>query len=282
MRLVRRLYSRASLICLIPEYCFMEEDINALLEKIYAEKNIDFSGYKKSSLKRRIARRLEVAKVASIDAYLRLLDSLPREYEELLETMLIKETTFFRDPEVFEEIRKTVLPAILAGKKKGDAVRTWCAGCAMGEEAYSIAMLLAEARGFQDYYPKLYATDLSQKALKTARQGKYSSDKLKAVPGEMAAKYFPGGRVKEELRRMVIFGKHDLTSDPPISNLDLLLCRYTLMYFTSELQRKVFAMLHYALRRGGFLVIGRSETLSKNAEELFETFNAEHRIYHRL
>ncbi len=261
----------------------MKEDFNTLLEKLYTEKNIDFRGYKKSSLKRRIARRLEVAKVASIDEYLRLIEAQPQEYEELIETLLIKETTFFRDPEVFEEVRKVVLPAIIAGKKKGDAVRTWCAGCAMGEEAYSTAMLLAEelGSGIQEHQLKLYATDLSQKALKTARQGKYSSDKLKAVPREMAAKYFSGGKVKEELRRMVIFGKHNLASDPPISNLDLLLCRYTLMYFASELQRKVFAMLHYALRRGGFLVIGRSETLSKNAEELFETVSAQNRIYRK-
>lgn len=111
----------------------MEEDFNILLEKLYTEKNIDFRGYKKSSPKRRIARRLEVAKVASIDEYLRLLDSL-----------LIKETAFFRDSEVFEEIRKTVLPAILAGKKKGEAIRIWCPGCATREEAYSMAMLLAE------------------------------------------------------------------------------------------------------------------------------------------
>lgn len=271
----------ANLISLLPDYFSM--DLSALLETLYAEKGIDFRGYKKSSLKRRLRRRLEIAKASSIKEYLRLVEASPQEYEELVETLLVKETSFFRDPEVFEELRKTVLPDVLSGKKKGE-IRIWCPGCATGEEAYSVAMLLAEelASLLHQHELKLYATDLSPRALKAARLGKYSDDKLEALPAELAEKYFPGGRVTEGLRRTVIFGRHNLVSDPPIANLDLLLCRYVLIYFNSKLQREVFGKLHYALREGGFLVLGKSEALPRGMETLFEAVSPGLRIYSKL
>jgi two-component system CheB/CheR fusion protein len=262
----------------------VETDINALLDKVKLRKNIDFSGYKKSSIKRRIARRCELTKAASLEEYLRFLENEPEEYDKLIETLLIKETGFFRDREVFDEIRKTVLPGILAYKRPGEPLRIWCPGCATGEEAYSIAMLLIEELGpdLSEYQLKLYATDLSNKALQTARRGRYTPDKLKALPQELKKKYFEKKRVTEELRRKVIFGRHNLVSDPPISNIDLLLCRYVLIYFTFKLQRKVFEKLHYALRKGGFLVLGKSEALPKAMETLFDEVSPTLRIYRKI
>ncbi len=262
----------------------MEDDINTLLKKIRLRKNIDFSGYKKSSLKRRIARRRELTKATSLEEYLHLLEDSPEEYDKLIETLLIKETAFFRDYMVYEEIRDTIIPEIIARKKEGDPLRIWCPGCATGEEAYSIALLLAEELGtsLQDYQLKLYATDLSDKALQIARRGMYSREKLEALPKELRKKYFRGDRVKEELRRMVIFGKHNLVDDPPISNIDLLLCRYVLIYFTFDLQRQVFKKLHYALRKGGYLVLGKSEALSKGMESLFNEISPALRVYRKI
>jgi two-component system CheB/CheR fusion protein len=262
----------------------VSEDIAPLLEKIRLKKHIDFRGYKKSSLKRRIARRRERTKTTSMKEYLSLLNAFPDEYEELIESLLIKETAFFRDHEVFEEIRNTVLPDILEVKKIGEEVRIWCSGCATGEEAYSIAMLLAEDYGplLAGFTLKLYVTDLSRKALQVARRGGYTHDSLRAVPEELKRKYFFDGRVTEGLRQMIIFGRHDLVSDPPISNIDLLICRHVLIYFTYSLQRKVFDKLFYALRSGGILILGKSETLPKDMERLFKIVSSPLRIYQKL
>lgn len=266
------------------DYYSVEEDLNALLKKVRLRKSIDFSGYKKSSLKRRIARRRELTKAASMEEYLHLIEAVPEECEKLIETLLIKETAFFRDPAVFEEIRENLLPRILGGKKPGDSLRIWCPGCATGEEAYSIAMLLAEELGpaMEEYQLKLYATDLSNNALQAARRGEYSQERLEALPEELRRRYFRDGRVKDELRRLVIFGKHNLVEDPPISNIDLLLCRYVLIYFTFDLQRKVFEKLHYALRKGGFLVLGKSEALPKGMESFFDEVSPVLRVYRKF
>ncbi len=205
-----------------------------------------------------------------IDSYLDYIDFLevhPDEFDPLFNTVLINVTSFFRDPQAWQALSEQILPRILEAKAEDQPMRCWSAGCASGEEAYTLAMLLAEAVGEQQFRQrvKIYATDVDEEALAQARQGSYTADAVAALPAGMLAKYFEPAAdrfvFRPDLRRSLIFGRHDLVQDAAISRLDLLVCRNTLMYFNSETQAKILARFHFALRPSGYLLLGKAETL---------------------
>jgi two-component system CheB/CheR fusion protein len=242
-------------------------DLENLLEYIKRNRGFDFSGYKRASLTRRIRKRMQSIGVESYSDYLDYLEVHPDEFVELFNTILINVTTFFRDPQAWEYIASGIIPQIIASKQATTAVRVWSAGCASGEETYTIAILLAEALGIEEYTArvKVFGTDVDVDALNYARQANYNSKELQSVPPELVDKYFEqvNGRylVQKELRRSVIFGRHDLVQDAPISKIDLLICRNAIMYFNTETQAKILARFHFALNNNGFLFLGKAEML---------------------
>ncbi len=260
--------------------------LSDLLHYLAEERNLDLRGYKTSSLERRFRHRLFQLKIGDYSEYLAYLRESPAEVNELLNTVLINVTHFFRDPQAWEVLRNSVLPGLLENIRPGDTFRAWSAGCASGEEAYSLAILLAEHFGskIKDYDIKVYATDIDEDALAAARQGEYSADKLRHVAPEWRERYFQGdriSRVSREIRRLCIFGRSNLASDAPISHVRLLLCRNVLIYFDSQLQNHILRRLHYALEPNGVLVLGKAETqLSQSG--LFESVHSKWRVFRRL
>jgi two-component system CheB/CheR fusion protein len=256
-----------------------------LLEKLNAEHGFDFREYKTPSLARRIRRRMRQVQAASVDDYARQLESTPGEYDALLDVLLVNVTHFFRDPDVWAVLRKRILPALLEAHQPPRILRIWSAGCSSGEEAFTAAICVAECLGREasTFDVKIYATDLDEDALATARAALYRVDALKDVPPELVSRHFQKEgqlyRVRREIRKWTIFGRHDLTRDPPLPHIDLLLCRNVLIYFDVSLQRRLVPRFAYALRPGGFLVLGRAESLL--AAPPFEPFDFKCRIFQR-
>ena len=245
--------------------------LEELLVFLRDSRGFDFTGYKRSTLARRIARRLQETGMEDYRTYRDHLEVAPDEVEELFNTILINVTGFFRDRELWDELEQRVIPLLLRRAAAETPLRLWSAGCAAGQEAYSMAMLMAEALDRSDLKDtvKIYATDIDEDALATARRAWYSVREVEDVPADLLERYFepavldgvPGYSFSPELRRSVIFGRHNLISDAPISRVDLLLCRNTLMYFNSALQRQVVRRLHFSLAPHGFLVLGKVEML---------------------
>lgn len=238
-----------------------------LLTYLLNSRGFDFNGYKPASLARRIRKRIEAVGAKSFAGYQNYLEAHPSEFATLFNTILINVTSFFRDPAAWDVVRIKAIPEIVAANAPGDSIRAWSAGCATGEEAYTIAMIMAEELGIDHYRErvKIYATDVDEEALNTARHAVYNERQVESVPPDLLDKYFEEVDglffVRKDLRRNVIFGRHDLINDPPISRIDLLSCRNTLMYLNSDTQARVLAQLHFALNEGGFLLLGRAETL---------------------
>lgn len=239
-----------------------------LLQKIYDERGLDFRDYKKESLKRRIQKRLDAHHLSTYQEYVEFLDTHQDEYAKLFDTMLINVTEFFRDPDAWTIIESEVLPDVIARKKNGESIRVWTAGCASGEEPYSVGILLAEALGdaISNFDIRIYATDIDENALAEARRGVYSPEKLKNVSQERLEKYFTKDdgvfKIDRQIRQMVAFGRQDLTSDAPISHLDLLICRNVLIYFNPKLQNKLLYRFDFAMNRGGHVFFGKSESMA--------------------
>jgi two-component system CheB/CheR fusion protein len=258
----------------------------ALLEHLKASRGFDFTGYKRSSLMRRVDRRMAQVGVGSYTDYLDHLELHGDEFTALFNTILINVTGFFRDSEAWDYLRRDVLPALLAAKNNGQRLRLWSAGCASGEEAYTLAMVLAELLGpteFRDRV-KIYATDVDEEALAHARHGSYSEREVRGVPPELLERYFDlvGGRylVRQDLRRAVIFGRNDLVQDAPISRVDVLVCRNTLMYFTAETQSRILTRFHFALGAAGILLLGKAEMLLSHGA-LFSPVDLRRRVFQR-
>jgi two-component system, chemotaxis family, CheB/CheR fusion protein len=263
----------------------------ALLEFLRHERGFDLSGYKRPSLMRRVSRRMQTLGLQTFEDYRDFLEVHPDEFALLFNTILINVTSFFRDPPAWELLAREVVPQILAVKSDGGPVRAWCAGCASGQETYSVAIVLAEAMGdaaFRDRV-KIYATDIDEDALAQARQASYTAAQMDGVSPERLARYFElaNGRYlfRADLRRAVIFGRNDLVQDAPISRLDLLVCRNTLMYFNAETQAKILARFHFALngdgRGNGFLFLGRAEMLLTHGN-LFTPLDLKCRIFAKV
>jgi two-component system CheB/CheR fusion protein len=261
-----------------------EPGYDALIEFLRRSRGFDFSGYKRPTLERRFRRRMDVLGCKDYGDYLDYLEVHPDEYPQLFDTLLINVTEFFRDPPAWDHLRDEVLPEVLAGKPSGDAVRVWSAGCASGEEAYSAAILLAELLGDDAYRErvKIYATDIDDDALATARLATYSRKGVSTVPEELLERYFePVDQrfaFRKDLRRNVIFGRNNLVHDAPISRLDLLMCRNTLMYFNAETQGRILRQFHFAVREAGVLMLGKSEMMIAH-RDFFQPTDIKRRVF---
>ncbi|MEA2709698.1 MAG: two-component system, chemotaxis family, CheB/CheR fusion protein [Phycisphaerales bacterium] len=242
-------------------------DFESLLEYIRRSRGFDFNVYKRAGLQRRVERRMQMVAVAGFSNYQDYLEVHPDEFTQLFNSILINVTGFFRDTATWDFVAKDLIPRILKNKKNGEPIRIWSAGCATGEEAYSIAMLLNEALGPAEFERrvKIFATDLDDDALNQARQASYSAHQVEAVPEELLKKYFEKSGLRyvfhKDVRRALIFGRHDLLQDAPISRVDLLTCRNALMYFNTEAQARVMERFHFALSDNGVLLLGKAEML---------------------
>jgi two-component system, chemotaxis family, CheB/CheR fusion protein len=263
-----------------------DSGLEALLAFIRDARGFDFTGYKRSSLARRIRKRMQESGASDYVDYRDQLESSAEEFGFLFNTILINVTGFFRDTETWTFLQRDIMPELLANAEDGHEIRVWSAGCASGEEAYSLAIAFSEALGTEEIAKrvKIYGTDVDDEALHDARAGLYSAKALDALPGELRKKYFEQNGTqfafRPDLRRRVIFGRHDLTRDAPISWLDLLVCRNTLMYFNVETQSQVIDRFHFALRGGGYLFLGKAEMLLSDGER-FEVVSMRQRIFRR-
>jgi two-component system, chemotaxis family, CheB/CheR fusion protein len=263
-----------------------ETTIDGLLQFVKRHRGFDFTGYKRSSLERRIGKRMHEVGSRDPGEYQDYLEVHPDEFAELFNTILINVTGFFRDASLWDNLRAEVLPALLSSRAPDAPIRVWCAGCASGEEPYSVAMVLSELLGDAAYRErvKIYATDVDEDALQTARQASYSAKQVEAIPAEALDRCFDlvEGRyiVRQDLRRTVIFGRNDLVQDAPISRVDLLLCRNTLMYFNAETQSRILHRFQFGLDPAGVLVLGKSEMLLTHGD-LFTPIDLKRRVFHK-
>ncbi|MBP2313755.1 CheR family methyltransferase [Azospirillum soli] len=265
----------------------VEPEFEALIRYIQESRGLDFRGYKRTSLQRRIRRRMEEVGCEDFATYHGLLEADPQEFIHLLNTVLINVTSFFRDAEAWEVLKKDVVPRILARRADRGPIRIWSAGCASGEEPYSLAMLFAEAMGKDGFCArvKIYATDLDEVALNTARHAMYAPRDVESVPTGLLEKYFERTNnhyvFQRELRKCVIFGRHNIVNDAPISRIDLLVCRNLLIYLESETQNIVLPRLHYALVNDGVLFLGKAETQLARSK-MFEPVDLKSRIFRKV
>src|SRR3954465_34383 len=242
-------------------------DLESLIDYVKRSREFDFTGYKRPTLVRRIAKRMAEVGCTTYGDYEEYLEVHPDECVVFFNNILINVTSFFRDPEAWELVADEIVPRIISGKDASEPIRVWSAGCASGEEADTLAMILCRTLGADAVRArvKIYATDIDEDALGQARAATYPAKSLESVPEPMRSEYFEatpkGFTFRNDLRRTIIFGRHDLLKDAPISRLDLLVCRNTLMYFNAEAQAAILDRFRFALDRGGYLFLGRAETL---------------------
>ncbi len=248
----------------------------------------DLSLYKVSTLQRRIERRVAVHKLDSMPAYAQFLQNNPQELDLLFAEVLIGVTHFFRDPDVWIDLKETVLPRLLAQRTDDAPLRAWIVGCSTGEEAYSLAMVFREMVDAQPQIPhrtlQIFATDLSADAIAVARNGLYPAKAAQGMAPDRVARFFhaqTGGLlIDRSIRDMVLFTRHDVILDPPFTRLDLLACRNVLIYFNTVLQQRLMPLFHYSLRPGGVLLLGGSETVGRS-QSLFTPLSPKSRLYRR-
>lgn len=244
---------------------------------------VDFSGYKPSTLHRRIARRMAVRHADSVGSYVRYLREHPEEVRALFDDLLIVVTSFFRDPEVFDFVGREIVPQLTA-RDGTEALRVWVPGCATGEEAYSLAILLAEEQEKTNRHVpfQIFGTDLSDGAIEHARRGAYAESAVGGVSPERLQRFFlrteAGWQVGKTIRDACIFARHDLARDPPFSAIDLVSCRNVLIYMEEYVQKRILQTFHYALRGKGFLLLGTSESTGIQSE-LFQTVDKKARVF---
>jgi two-component system, chemotaxis family, CheB/CheR fusion protein len=261
--------------------------LESLVEYLKRNRGFDFTGYKRSSLDRRIRKRMQEVGVASYEEYQDHLEVTPDEFSELFDNILVNVTGFYRDKAAWSYVAEEVVPQILEDVPAPEPIRVWSAACATGEEAYTLAMIFAEALGDDDFRRrvKIYATDVDEDALTRARQGVFTLDAVKPLAPGHAEKYFEHGSngytFRPDLRRSVIFGRNDLVQDAPISRIDLLVSRNALMYFTPEAQARILGHFNFALKDSGFLFLGKSEMLITH-QDLFTPHNLKRRVFRRV
>jgi two-component system CheB/CheR fusion protein len=258
--------------------------LNRILLLLRTATGHDFSLYKKSTVGRRIERRMAQQDIQDTEVYARFLKENPAETQMLFKELLINVTSFFRDPEAFTVLKQDILPHLFAGKPDGYVLRIWVAGCASGEEAYSIAIVLREFLGEnpQDFRIQLFATDLDEDAIALARAGRYPPNIAADVAPERLRRWFTkeddGFRVKKEVREMVVFAIQNVIKDAPFTKLDLLSCRNLMIYLEPELQERLIPAFHYALKPDGVLFLSSSESIG-NHPELFAAVNRKWKFY---
>ena len=263
------------------------EAMQSILSHLRVRSGHDFSNYKKSTVRRRIARRMQVQRASTMAKYLTILRDNAQEAQALFADLLISVTTFFRDATAFEKLAMLVIPRLFEDKGAADTIRVWAPGCATGEEAYSIAMLLIEEASRHEIRCQLqvFASDLDDGALALARDGRYPIAIEADMTEERLLRFFTREadqfRVTRELRDIVLFSKHSLLRDPPFSRVDLVSCRNVLIYLDRELQQQVCATFHFALQRSGYLFLGSSES-ADSPVGMFRAIDRELRIYQRV
>jgi two-component system CheB/CheR fusion protein len=267
---------------------FTEERLATLFSLVRAASGVDFTHYKHSTIRRRILRRMMLNRTENVHNYVELLRRSPAEVTALFNDILINVTDFFRDPEVFEALKLTVLPQLIKGRASGGLpLRIWVPGCASGEEAYSIGICLLEIFETTGHHApvQIFATDISESALERARAGIYQETSMAGISAERRRRYFVkmdgGYQVAKIVRDMCMFARQDISKDPPFSRIDLISCRNVLIYLGSALQKRVIPAFHYALKSDGFLLLGSSESIGAYAE-LFNIVDKPHKIYRKL
>ena len=267
------------------------DDENAVLAHIFqrlrSAHGVDFTHYKRTTIRRRIERRMMLRRIESLDEYRESLDRDPGELAALYQDFLIRVTEFFRDPTAFDALRQDVLPALCEGRSPKEPIRIWVPGCATGEEVYSVAIAVLEY--FGDGLPPLriqiFGTDVSEAALEKARAGVYHVNALQEVSAERLERFFirQNGeyRISKDIRDLCLFARQDVTRDPPFSRLDLISCRNLLIYLDEVAQRRVLRTFHYALRPQGMLFFGPAESVAQSPE-LFEQIDSRLRVFRRM
>jgi two-component system, chemotaxis family, CheB/CheR fusion protein len=261
-----------------------EEELLHVLQAVKKAVGVDFTQYKMNTIKRRVIRRMTLLKMDVLKDYLVYLRSNPSEITALYQDLLINVTSFFRDKDTAEYLKKQLLPKIILGKTVNDPVRIWVPACSTGEEAYSIAMLLAEALGenSSNIRVQIFATDLSEAAIHKARLGIYSKDDVLGISPARLQRFFTrmdgSYRVVKSIRDLCVFANHNVAKDPPFSRLDIITCCNLLIYLDTHLQKKLMATFHYSLNNNGYLILGKSETVG-NSSYLFSLLEKKLRIY---
>jgi two-component system CheB/CheR fusion protein len=269
-----------------PKVLPRDAGLERILERVRQVRNFDFRNYKRATLQRRVDRRMQELRCRTPAAYLELLDREPGEVDRLIASMLIKLTCFFRDEEVWRLVRTQLVPQVLQRRRPGAEVRVWSAGCATGEEAYSLAICFAEALGpqFTGQEVKVFGTDVDEAAVAHARRGVYEARSVEGVEPGLLNRWFTrtgeGWAVRKEVRRAAVFGVNNLVSDAPVSRIDLLMCRNVFIYMDADLQKRVLTRFHFSLRPEGVLVLGKSE-LIPYASRVFEPLDVPRRVYRK-
>ncbi len=246
---------------------------------------MDFSGYKRSTFGRRLARRMLIRRIEDLAGYVGFLEKNPEEVEALYQDVLIMVTEFFREPETFEYVQTRIFPRLTEDKEPGSALRLWVVGCSSGQEAYSFAMSLLEYLGeASSFAVQIFGTDINERDIEQARAGFYPESIVSGISPERLRRFFVktggGYRVKQSVRDLCTFAKHDLTRDPPFSRMDFVSCRNVLIYFDRVLQERVIPLFHYALAPKGVLLLGRAETVGAE-NKLFDLLDKKHHVYSR-
>ncbi len=271
----------------------IEDKAQSALEKIFillrAQTGHDFSLYKKSTVYRRVERRMGIHQIDRIATYVRYLRENPQETELLFKELLIGVTSFFRDPAAWEQLREKIIPALLAARPAGGVIRAWVPGCSTGEEAYSLAIVFRETlekvKPAGSFSIQVFATDLDKDAIDKARMGVYPANIAADVSPARLRRFFiqeeRGYRVGKEIREAVVFAPQNVIMDPPFTRLDILICRNLLIYLAPELQKKILPLFHYSLNPGGVLFLGSAETIGAFTD-LFSPLDRKTRLYRRL
>ena len=263
-----------------------ESNLKKIITIIRRHSGHDFSSYKQSTILRRIERRIKLHQLSNIAQYAKFVQDDPREAGLLFKDMLIRVTSFFREPDAFKMLEEKVMPELLADKSYDVPARVWVCGCCTGEEAYSIAMMMAEHIETENKHARvqIFATDIDADAITAARLGIYPETISVDVPAGRLKKWFirkeNSYQVKKELREMVVFAEQDVIRDAPFSKMDMVCCRNLLIYLEPQLQDKLLHTFHYALNPGGFLFLGSSESLGKSTE-LFSPVSRQWKIFRR-
>jgi len=262
-----------------------DPQLKNILHLLQTANGVDFSDYKPATVKRRILRRMALHKVGELKQYVQFLRHHPAEAEALYEDMLIKVTSFFRDPDAFEALKAEVFPSILKHRSPEEPIRVWVPGCSTGEETYSQAIALLEFLGNRsaDIPIQLFGTDLGQGGIEKARAGIYPDSIAADVSPERLRRFFlkveGGYRINKTIRDMCVFARQNLLQDPPFSRIDVISCRNVLIYLGPVLQKRIMPIFHYALKPRGFVMLGGAEGIIGTASDLFELMDRKHKIY---